>query len=273
MDAAATRSPIASWLDQEPAAQPAGRGYLICGTPRSGSFFLCDLLRSTGKLGRPNEYFEPAAMRRHGAQDYPLDLPGQIAEARHRGATANGIFGAKVFASQIVRAPLASLLDGLNQPAMVYLVRRDLLGQAISFAKTASTGAFFAGQRAHREPVYDFHLIADRIEQLIEWNGAWELYFARAGITPLRLSYEETVIDPQSAVDRIAELVCPGTPVPIDRSRLDMRIQRDGMSEEWRNRFLQETGPDPEFVMPRPRRRVITAHRLRRIAGMIGLGQ
>ncbi|MBA2364790.1 MAG: hypothetical protein H0V86_14810, partial [Chloroflexia bacterium] len=31
--------------------------YLICGTPRSGSFLLCEALKNTGLAGMPEEYF------------------------------------------------------------------------------------------------------------------------------------------------------------------------------------------------------------------------
>ena len=39
------------------------RGYAICTEPRSGSVFLCRLLRSTGVLGKPTEYFNADAVR------------------------------------------------------------------------------------------------------------------------------------------------------------------------------------------------------------------
>ena len=31
--------------------------YLICATPRSGSFLLCEAMRNTGVAGSPDEYF------------------------------------------------------------------------------------------------------------------------------------------------------------------------------------------------------------------------
>ena len=34
------------------------RSYVVCATPRSGSTLLCELLKSTGVAGRPEEYFE-----------------------------------------------------------------------------------------------------------------------------------------------------------------------------------------------------------------------
>ncbi|MEI2809525.1 MAG: Stf0 family sulfotransferase [Nocardioides sp.] len=35
----------------------SGSGYVLCGTPRTGSTLLCGLLSSTGVLGRPESYF------------------------------------------------------------------------------------------------------------------------------------------------------------------------------------------------------------------------
>ena len=34
------------------------RAYLVCATPRSGSTLLCEMLRDTGRAGRPLEHFE-----------------------------------------------------------------------------------------------------------------------------------------------------------------------------------------------------------------------
>jgi hypothetical protein len=38
-------------------AVPVNLSYLICTTPRSGSNFLCEVLRGTGVAGQPDEYF------------------------------------------------------------------------------------------------------------------------------------------------------------------------------------------------------------------------
>jgi LPS sulfotransferase NodH len=41
------------------------RSYLVCATPRSGSTLLCEMLKSTGVAGRPEEFFEA---RRHSGR-------------------------------------------------------------------------------------------------------------------------------------------------------------------------------------------------------------
>jgi LPS sulfotransferase NodH len=46
--------------------------YLVCATPRSGSFLLCEALKNTALAGQPEEYFwrddEPAWKERWGYQ-------------------------------------------------------------------------------------------------------------------------------------------------------------------------------------------------------------
>src|SRR5919201_3330033 len=65
--------------------------YFICGTPRSGSWFLCGLLASTGVAGRPHEWFwgdpEEANRRAWGVSDFSE----YVARVRDAGTTPNGV--------------------------------------------------------------------------------------------------------------------------------------------------------------------------------------
>jgi LPS sulfotransferase NodH len=58
-------------MPQPNLAQGPLKGYAICATPRSGSNFLSQLLESTGRLGRPLEYFNGPARRELTWPDYP----------------------------------------------------------------------------------------------------------------------------------------------------------------------------------------------------------
>ena len=69
----------------------------------------------------------------------------------------------------------------------------------------------------------------------------WQFYFAKNGIEPLELWYEDVAASPAAAVERVARLVgIPAPPLP-EPSRLTLRIQRDEVSEAWRARFLAES--------------------------------
>ena len=105
--------------------------YLVCATQRSGSTLLCELLKTTGVAGRPEEYFE--AERDTGAPPHPgrylrgltrtglgirddptppfspaySSLAGVGDYAQHlartfaAGTTDNGVFGAKLMFNQL----------------------------------------------------------------------------------------------------------------------------------------------------------------------------
>jgi LPS sulfotransferase NodH len=214
------------------------RGYAICTEARSGSVFLSHLLRSTGRLGKPWEFFHDPAVARAVVADPEAELLRLAREA----ATPNGVYGLKVFTphfDMVVGARWAERLPGL---AFVHLSRRDLLAQAISLARALQTGQYKGDQPPGAAPLYDRAQIADCLARIAWGQARWESWFARNGIEPLRLVYEEVAAAPQAAVDAVARLVGLDGPVPVDASQVAVRVQRDAATLEWRERFVRETG-------------------------------
>jgi LPS sulfotransferase NodH len=74
----------------------------------------------------------------------------------------------------------------------------------------------------------------------------WERFFALAGVEPLRLVYEEMVVDPRNTIAKVgAHLDCPlSTSIGAPTSNLE--VQRDALSAEWKARFrrLFDEGDD-----------------------------
>ena len=221
--------------------QPELRGYAICTTGRTGSNWLCALLSSTGLLGHPREYFNCAARRQFDDPDYPAEPAGQIRRILSMGATPNGIYGLKVFPPQLEAVtptcPWTELLPNLR---FIWLQRQDLLGQAISAARASQTGQFRSSVPASGVTRYDGDLIRHLLATAIREQARWAFFFARTGIAPLPLHYEEVVSDPQGSVDRIASLIGWREPAPIRPEPIEFRVQRDAVTEDWRARFLRE---------------------------------
>lgn len=271
-DRARAASPIDHWNRQNSSIDSVGQaGYVICATPRTGSYWLCDLLRSTGCLGRPHEYFNGLAMRRHGSPDYPLDLEGQIAAAMTYGSTPNGVFGAKLFADQFARGD-PSIMARLGNPLLIFLEREDLLGQAISLTRAAKTKVFFATAEPPEDPVFDAALIRDYLELIVRWNAEWQVYFARRGINPLRFSYEQVVAAPQAAIDRIAVAFRVEQAAIISPDRLSLAIQRDATTEQWRELFLAAQPDALHSEILRGPRTITAQRRWRRLAACCACG-
>ena len=135
--------------------RPDFDSYLICATPRSGSTLLCGLLESSGVAGHPASYFNRDGLNGY-ADDWGIARPrdGQIDEAFVRaaltaGKTSNGVFGGRIMAETLPEL-ISGLAAAASRPAVtdvdllsaqlgrlrfVHLRRRDVVAQAVSWAK------------------------------------------------------------------------------------------------------------------------------------------
>ena len=68
------------------------------------------------------------------------------------------------------------------------------------------------------------------------------MFFARTGIEPLEIVYEELATDAQAAVDLVATAIGVAPRPIVDLSRIELRVQRDKDSDAWRDRFISECG-------------------------------
>jgi LPS sulfotransferase NodH len=99
-------------------------------------------------------------------------------------------------------------------------------------------------EQERRAPAYDRRAITIAMQAIARGQARWELWFAVNGITPLGLGYESLMADPDAAVAGIARLVgVEGA--AIDWTRVSAGVMRDGLNEEWKQRYLAEAAsPD-----------------------------
>jgi LPS sulfotransferase NodH len=213
------------------------KGYAICSEHRSGSTFLCQLLASTGVLGRPEEYFSDNLFARAIERD-----PRALDALAVRAATPNGIYGLKLFTQQFDATMKSRWPERLPDLRWISLQRRDLLGQAISFVRTIQTDRYRSTEPERAQPRYDAAAIAGHLARLADNEARWRRYFAQNGLQPLWLSYEEVVADPAAAVAAVAGHVGLEEAVRPDMAQVAVGVQRDALSEEWRAQFVAEAG-------------------------------
>jgi LPS sulfotransferase NodH len=224
---------------------PADCGYMILATPRSGSNYLCELLASTGKLGNPLEFLNMAGGERYADPDRPPKPRRQLGVIRTRGATGNGIYAVKLLpANYLFARRKVDLFSDLPNLKVVRLRRRDLLGQAISLSRVRQTGQFMSSYPSTAEATYSERGIRSCLKALLGQEAMWDDVLSEAGVQPLALDYEDVMRDPQRAVDQVAALMGVAPPVPIDPAVVMVTIQRDRSSDEWRRRFLADTGEE-----------------------------
>ena len=247
-------------------AVPGGptRLYVICSTARSGSTLLGRLLEGTGEMGVPYEYFNvPVHARPLAARlGVPLNRPGKYLEAVAAvRTTANGVFGLKGHHHQL--GPLLAhpaLVRVMESATLVWIRRRDLLGQAISLYKAGRSKVWSvtAGDAPPPKVDYSHDGIRAAMRTIIAENAAWEEHFASQGLEVLPVWYERLLEDPQGVCQEVCRRVLGRDSThtfSLDQS--DIVKMRDNTTDEWRDRFIaaSRAGLRQDFARRKPAQR------------------
>jgi trehalose 2-sulfotransferase len=232
----------------EKLADPRGT-YIIAMTPRSGSSYLCDVMKTTKRFGTPdevlNEGFVPNILQR---------IPGKTPDEYLRNVfrvrkTANGISGLKASWFQFNNFVTAMSEPQLAQKRrFVYLTRRDLPAQAISLYKATASDVFHTNKQHDtgalqklQELEYDYEKIEGWLHHIAKQEAGWRAYFAAHSIFPLVLTHEEIDADILGVLKRIA------TYVGVDPKNVELPAAQsvftkvsDTRNAEWAERFSTE---------------------------------
>lgn len=261
------------WAEAAPIKGVAAlTGLAICCTPRSGSTWLSDLLRSTGVLGHPHEYLSTYTMRQWVDVDYPDSIALKVEQIKRRAVTANGVYSFKLFPHQLAAIGQCDWLSDLPALRFVHLRRADVLGQALSLVIAGQTGRYFAAASAVGSPEYDRQAIEDAIDTLLAQEALLQRFFATSGIVPLVIDYDELIADPQRSVNRIAQLLGMEA-APINHAAIGVERQSESEKNQWRSRFLEEQGQGRALIAPRSLWQIRWQRRWRRIWPFTSSGQ
>ena len=195
--------------------------YAICYVQRSGSTHLTSLLQNTGVAGKPADFFNTGYRSLPLEREQVFEKTGahSIASAAdHYGCrsvadylnivagltrTENGVFGLKMdlcHMSILLRRSLFWSPDWNWK--YIYLTRRDLLMQAISFYTASKTGLWSSLSVGESDAGFDEQAIAEHMLYLGNLMSRWECVFGILGIEPLRIAYEEIESAPADTLVR-----------------------------------------------------------------------
>jgi LPS sulfotransferase NodH len=207
-------------LDQE-LVETSTFKVIICTSPRTGSFFLCRQMHLCG-LGVPHEYFNPlhisiigprlglAELSSPSAMEEDNGLVEQYFRRLSQRRTLNGVFAIKLQNWELERYLSAPSAKDLFAGAwFVHLYRNDLLAQAISCHFARLTGKWGFDDTVTSPPCqtpnfFDFDKIDDEIEFLSYEHQAWRCFFARNGIQPFQVCFEQFCLAPQRILRDLA---------------------------------------------------------------------
>jgi len=244
-------------------------GYIICGTPRTGSTLLCGLLASTKMAGDPHSFYRRQNIA-EWAEEWGVPSRDTIGEqefqvayldaAIRAGKGGTGVFGLRLMRENLDE--LSAILDRLfpdlpldkarfetafGRVLYIHLSRENKLAQAVSLIKAEQTGLWHIapdGTEIERvappqEPRYDFERIKGELAELEAYDAAWNIWFAEQGITPLRIGYESLSANPAATLASICEAL--GVPPP-DATEVKPGVAKlsDAISLDWMRRFRLE---------------------------------
>lgn len=233
---------------------PGPHSYVLCGTPRTGSTLACSLLTSTGVAGRPESYFrEPdhrtwaarfgVSVQGGGEPSYPELVAGAV----RFGSTPNGVFAARVMwgtMSRIVsglgptrdQRDVDVLEEAFGALRFVHLQRRDVVGQAVSWARAEQTAYWQHGDVVRAEPRLDLDQVDELVATIQTHNAAWRSWFADQAVEPLDVDYESLVAQPGQTVAEILRRV--GTRPPAGWQPASPHEQQaDEINADWARQY------------------------------------
>jgi trehalose 2-sulfotransferase len=260
--------------DAERGSMPAiTHAYLTCTTPRSGSNFLCAVLRTCGLAGCPDDSFwnPPVWYERWQVSTFAAYLDRLLC----KGTSPNGVFGCKMMwdylgdllpqlaghADVSTATPHGIFAATFPHLQYVWLRKEDTVRQGISYYRALETGVWRStdvGTHPHTEPPYSAQAI-ESLVHLCTWEDReWHDVFQRSGITPRVVSYEELVASPEAVAARIlTSLGHPPPPLLRDRVWHHQR-QADALTEVWAQRYRAAMTDDhqelsfrtPAYILP-----------------------
>jgi trehalose 2-sulfotransferase len=230
--------------------------YLLCCSPRTGSWLVAEGLAATGLAGRPDEYFseeKEILLAGEPLAPAPDVLRRWLQAVRERGSTPNGVLGLKAHLDQLehlmFRLSMAPVMPGLSVRAtldsvlppmtMIWTRRRDKVRQAVSWGRALQTGVWFAidGLRIaqHAEPAFNPEMLLRLHRRLLVQEAAWREFFSAYGSSPIVIDYEDLEYGYPSVLPGLLDRL--GLPGDATVAPPRLRKQADDLSEGWVERL------------------------------------
>ncbi len=209
---------------------PAVQGSLVVlFTARTGSTFLVRELEYAFDVGRMGESLNPAIV---------ADQPVADIVRRREGRW----FAFKAGLQGVVAGEFYGFFDAyMETTSFLQLVRRDIVAQAVSFAKATQTQQWHLEDQVSRTPTYDGPAIAKAVKKIVNGTDQLRMYAERTGRPCLTLIYEDfeagDFASAFAACDRL------GVPRRDSQTMVEHRaVERmsDDVNESWRARFSRE---------------------------------
>jgi LPS sulfotransferase NodH len=216
---------------------------------RSGSNYLAELLKSTGKFAGLGECLNDHNVKylapRYGVTTFADYLIRHRREDLRLGHNANDeekIWGLKAGWMQLAMLCRTRAIPNLLDPSIVLIRRRDAIGQAISYyiaEKTAQWTSKEASTIARQNIAYDGEQILLFFKSIMDSYSKLEQVSVLSGYPLHEIAYEDLIENPGAVVSAITKDIT-GHELTVVPSKVTINVQRDAMNDSFRSRFSDE---------------------------------
>lgn len=211
----------------------------ILSTPRSGSTLLSDLIYNCG-LCIPHEYFQPyeylpILADRWGCitSQRTLNKPKFIDHLITLRTSTKGWLGINLHGEHIVYFQQFEHLFPKVRKHFVYIIRLDIIAQAVSYELASQTGQWNSNFDRQNEPVYNFHSILGKLKKVNYQNTLIQSYLYSKKYDCEKIVYEQLTVDPFLQVQKII----PDNILRCFELSSNLMRQSSSINEEWIRRF------------------------------------
>ena len=222
--------------------------YAICSSPRSGSNFLCSILKASEQAGSPMEYFNPsytnAFLKRLNKEN--ISLSDLFKELESRRTSANGYFGNKIQFWQLMSIFKRDIKTAVaylrHQNHLIYLYRKDKVEQAVSLYIAQQTGAYQSNDPANTKEIkYSPTLISKCLHVNIKDDFSWQTFLKNMKVEFTTICYEDLVKNRDKQMSSLWKSMGLEKPKKMDESLLTEK-QTHPQYDEFVKRFKQDLG-------------------------------
>lgn len=226
----------------------ADKLFVILFTARSGSSWLTDIARASGRLSYPDECFNPGFLPTMSRALSSATMADYIAALTRRRNT-QGVYGCQLTYHHLRAAfhDEAEFLSYFRGAAFFWLMREDFVLQAVSLYKMVKTSVGHAPHadaatraKADAAFVYDGSGIAHWLNHNLVAERATAAMVARHGLAPLRMSYEDITAAGALATVNLMAGHIGIAPITLDRIESDHVKLGTDRNAEFAARFRSE---------------------------------
>lgn len=216
--------------------------YSIVGTQRSGSNYICSVLRQLEGLGDPREYFSPVHIHEENKRIQAKEDAVTFASELLSAVPKNTFFSFKIHYLQFFENFLTKgikLHDAFPEISIIFLRRTNVVAQAISLWKAELTQSWVSSMEQKKEAHYNFEGIQKRYFDLKIHDLMWEKYLKDEKIKYLNIIYEDMEKNERKFFFNLLAYI--GESDKFDNiQKPAMKKQANVQSLEWEKRFRKE---------------------------------